>query len=222
MTRKDSGNFRHRGSLALQNMAALDQLSEDLPFLNGQRKKLSEDGDNRRLLTWEEIEPWQQNNCFIIRGYRQATNSYLKSIASLTYIHNQTVNIYTHLLGAIIFMVSSYVLYQAIASRYSTATWTDLVVFGCFFLGLFLCLFWSACFHTFGNHSDVVYRSGLLMDLIGIVCLINGSFFPGVYYGFYCEPGPTYAYWAMVRGLPPCPSPSLTRCRSRFLELEPS
>ena len=61
-----------------------------------------------------------------------------------------------------------------------------------------MCLMLSASFHTFGNHSDPVLHSFLVLDMVGIVFLIMGSFYPGVYYGFYCEPGPVYMYWGMV------------------------
>lgn len=56
---------------------------------------------------YHELAPWQQDNAYITSGYRPASNSYLKSWLSLLYIHNETVNIYTHLLGAVAFFLTS-------------------------------------------------------------------------------------------------------------------
>lgn len=150
------------------------------------------------LLAWADIEPWRQYNRFIIRSYRPASNSYLKSISSLGYIHDQTVNIYSHLLGAVGFVAAGCVLYCLFSPRYHSATWADVAVFGAFAVGLFMCLTLSAAFHTFNNHSSNVYDFFFMLDMLGISFLIMGSFYPSIYYSFYCEPGPRYLYWAMV------------------------
>lgn len=148
-----------------------------------------------RTLTWDELEPWQQDNHFIIRGYRAATNSYRRSLQSLAHIHNQTVNIWSHLLGAVAFVAAGFLLHQQLRQ----ALQFDLVLFGVFFAGLLACLTLSSAFHTFGNHSEVIRQSFLLGDLTGIILLTMTSFYPGVYYGFYCEPAIARFYWAMVR-----------------------
>lgn len=197
-----NGDIRHRPGSVVNDITMDDHYSEEALFLslNNHVKKIDGLGEKVRLLTWDGLEPWQQDNHFLIRAYRPATASYVKSIASLKYLHNQSINIWSHLLGTVAFMTAAFVLYQVFAPRYSTANWTDLFVFGCFFLGAVVCLLLSTCFHTFGNHSEEILHHGLLMDLVGIIFLITGSFVPGVYYGFYCEPGPTYTYWSMVSG----------------------
>src|ERR1700742_3578432 len=55
----------------------------------------------RRLLHWDELPLWQRDNHHIHTGYRPASNSFAVSFHSLTYVHNETVNIYTHLLPAL-------------------------------------------------------------------------------------------------------------------------
>ncbi|CAL8579671.1 hypothetical protein XPA_005405 [Xanthoria parietina] len=150
------------------------------------------------LLSWDQILPWQQDNRFIISHYRPASFSYLRSLKSLGWLHNQSVNIYTHLLGAVFFVASALWFHRELAVRYQSASRTDVFVFDCFFLGSTLCLAFSASFHTLTNHSAEVARSWLLFDMIGIVCLTTSSFFPGVYYGFYCEPEVIRTYWSMI------------------------
>lgn len=152
------------------------------------------------LLTvlWDDLPSWQQDNHYIHGGYRPASNSYVKSFASLGYLHNESVNIYTHLLGAIAFSVSGSWLYYALGSRYSSASRADVLAFGCFFAGAALCLGMSATYHAISNHSPRVNALGNKLDYVGIVFLITGSFAPCIYYGFYCQPGLQMLYWTMV------------------------
>lgn len=152
------------------------------------------------IVLWEKLPSWQQDNRFIVSGYRSASGSYRKSAASLGYLHNETINIYTHLLGSIAFAIGGFVLWSTIATRYKTATSEDVYVFSCFFLGAVTCLGMSATYHTISNHSEVVSRFGNKLDYLGIVFLIWGSFIPSIYYGFSCSPEWISTYWTMVRG----------------------
>lgn len=140
-----------------------------------------------RLYAWHELESWQQDNEFLHSGYRKATNSYRASLSSLSYIHNQTANIYSHLVGAVLFILASIFIYYEAVPRYSTADWWDVGVFASFAAGAMGCFGMSAFFHTVGNHSERVYHSWLLLDLYGILGLICGTVYSGTYYGFYCE-----------------------------------
>jgi adiponectin receptor len=140
-----------------------------------------------RLYAWHELESWQQDNEFLHSGYRKATYSYRQSLASLSYIHNQTANIYSHIIGATLFICFGFFVYLELVPRYQTADVADLCIFAAFGLGAMLCFGLSAFFHTVGNHSEDVYHSWLLLDLYGILGLICGTVYSGVFYGFYCE-----------------------------------
>ncbi|KAL3469822.1 hemolysin-III related-domain-containing protein [Aspergillus californicus] len=153
------------------------------------------------LLHWDDLPHWQRDNQHIQTGYRPASASFLISIQSLTYIHNETVNIYTHLLPALLAAPTAVQLYRALAPRYETATDGDIYAFGCFFGGAAFCLGISAFYHTVSNHSPTVARIGNTFDYIGIVGLIVGSFVPSVYYGFYCVPEMQRLYWTMICGI---------------------
>lgn len=147
---------------------------------------------------WHEISPWQQDNHYIISGYRPASNSYVTSFKSIFYLHNETVNIYTHLLGSILFILLSIALYSVFGSRYEYATKEDMYAFSCFFLGAIACLGMSATYHTISNHSHAVAVWGNQLDYAGIVLLIWGSFVPVLYYAFQSQPVLMQRYWAMV------------------------
>ena len=153
------------------------------------------------LVGWEDLPHWQQDNHYIIQHYRQASNSYLRSFGSLTYFHNETVNIYTHLVPALLSLPSAALLYKLLQPRYELTGSEDVVAFGCFFIGAALCLGMSATYHTISNHSPVVNRLGNQLDYVGIVLLITGSFVPSVYYGFWCNPLLQRTYWIMISSL---------------------
>ncbi|KAI5285708.1 hypothetical protein KEM52_002320 [Ascosphaera acerosa] len=152
----------------------------------------------RMLVHWDDLPLWQRDNQFIQRGYRPASNSYRGSFRSLGYLHNETVNIYTHLLPSLLTIPASWVIIRALRARYSTASQADTVAFACFFLGAVTCLGMSATYHTISNHSSRVARVGNALDYLGIVGLITGSFVPSIYYGFYCHPGLQVVYWTMI------------------------
>jgi adiponectin receptor len=161
--------------------------------------KLEQKLEQKFTYLWEEIEAWQQDNHYIISGYRPASNSYLRSFQSLFYLHNESVNIYTHLVGAIIAFISSLVLYRVLGSRYQSATREDVYAFSCFFIGAIACLGMSATYHTISNHSHAVAKWGNQLDYAGIVCLIWGSFVPVLFYGFRKDqPELMRKYWGMV------------------------
>lgn len=147
---------------------------------------------------WNDLPSWQQDNHYIRSGYRPASNSYVKSAKSLGYIHNETVNIYTHLIGAILALISGTVVYSMFKPRYETATTEDVFVFSCFFLGAIACLGMSATYHTISNHSHEVNIFGNKLDYLGIVFLIWGSFIPILYYGFQSDPQLILRYSTMV------------------------
>lgn len=161
-------------------------------------KKVEVRIEDALTVLWDDLPSWQQDNQFIRSGYRPASGSFQKSFASLGYLHNESVNIYSHLLGAAIFILAGGIVYSAVKPRYETATSADVLAFSCFFAGAALCLGMSGTYHTISNHSHVVAKFGNKLDYVGIVFLITGSFIPSLYYGFYCHPHLQDAYWTMV------------------------
>ena len=147
---------------------------------------------------WNELPKWMQDNHYIQSGYRPQTDSYRRSAASLGYLHNESVNIWTHLVGAALAACGAVTLYGIVRPRYLMATAEDVMVFSCYFLGAVACLGMSATYHTISNHSEAVAKFGNRLDYIGIVFLIWGSFMPSIYYGFSAEPGLVRMYWTMV------------------------
>lgn len=55
-----------------------------------------------------------------------------------------SVNIYSHVVGAVVFLTTPVYIYQALYSLYPLATRADIVVFSIFFYGVSICFFLSA------------------------------------------------------------------------------
>ncbi len=156
---------------------------------------------SQSLRLWEEIPSWQQDNEYILSGYRQATGSLKRCFQSLGYIHNETVNIYSHIIGAAIFLTAPVYTYRALYLRYPLADQADIFVFSTFFYGVSTCFILSAIYHIISNHSPRVQKFGNQLDYLGIVILMWGSTIPSIYYGFYCDPRLQKIYWANVSTL---------------------
>ena len=55
-----------------------------------------------RTVTWQEVSEWQLDNKYILSGYRPAKADYLEIFTSLTFLHNESCNVYNHLIGALL------------------------------------------------------------------------------------------------------------------------
>lgn len=160
-------------------------------------------------ILWDALPTWQRDNAYIHSGYRPQSNSFRKSFGSLNHLHNETVNIYSHLLGALLFLFAGLIAFVVFKPRYAKVSHEDVYVFGCFFAGAVACLGMSATYHTISNHSPAVAKLGNKLDYLGIVFLIWGSFVPSIYYGFADSPNLIKTYWTMVR----CASRTHEACR---------
>ena len=151
------------------------------------------------LIDWDQLPDWQRDNEYLLSGYRPASYSYWESLRSVLCIHNETVNIHSHLFGAAIFFTAPYFTYQAVSTDQATGfDWPDIIVFSTFFFGVAICFLLSSTFHIFANHSPRVNVFGNQLDYLGIIILMWGSTIPSVYYGFYCDAHLRNRYWGLV------------------------
>lgn len=81
-------------------------------------KQQRRDLDERTTLTWSQLpEIWRRrDNIHLLRGYRPLNESYTQCLASLFHIHNETVNIWTHLLGIPLFLLSGLYLWMIVST----------------------------------------------------------------------------------------------------------
>lgn len=152
------------------------------------------------LLSFDEMPEWfrRESNPWILRGYRPISGSAHASFCSWSYIHNESVNIYSHLIPAVLFLLGEWYMQQYLASRYPGFTSADFIAFSIFVLTAVTCLSLSATYHTLLNHSQHVEQLCLRLDMLGVVIFILGDLVLGIYMVFWCEPLPRNIYWSMV------------------------
>ncbi|EZF35383.1 hypothetical protein H109_01082 [Trichophyton interdigitale MR816] len=152
-----------------------------------------------RLLKFDETPSWFEGNQFILTGYRHESRSAILCLHSWTYLHNESCNIYSHLLPAVAYAALHWCLVNIyLPSRYNTLSKGDGLILSLFLSTVVLCLGASSLYHTFLNHSAPIAKRWLLCDYMGIITLIQGCFISGIYFGFYCEPYLQRVYWTMI------------------------
>ncbi|KAK7462854.1 hypothetical protein VKT23_007430 [Stygiomarasmius scandens] len=145
-------------------------------------------GVKLNTIHWLELPEWQKDNEYIVSGYRRVQNNWRGCFRSVyAYLHNETVNIHSHLWGGVLFLYLLATVNSTSLISYPT-TWADSVMFSIFLLSAVFCLLASALYHTSTCHSQEVATRCHAYDYSGIVVLTVGSFYPCLYYGFYCEP----------------------------------
>lgn len=142
---------------------------------------------------FEEQPDWLRDNKYLKCGHRRPTYSFITCTRSIFQFHNETVNIWTHLIGGFYFAHLCLQLFNS----------TLLLPFDKWVIGLFLasattCHIMSTIYHIFNCHSEHVSRICSRMDYCGIVALITFSFVPWIHYGFYIYPTMKLTYLIAV------------------------
>jgi adiponectin receptor len=176
----------------MQPSAEMDLLSDTISKAGKARRPV--------LLSFDEMPDWfrHESNQLILHSYRPTSGSAHASFHSWLYMHNETVNIYSHLIPAVLFLFGEWHIQQYLARRYSGFTSTDFIAFSVFVLTAVTCLSLSAIYHTLLDHSKDVEHLCLRLDMLGVVVFILGDLILGIYIVFWCEPLPRNIYWFMV------------------------
>ncbi|KAK2848504.1 hypothetical protein FQN49_005659 [Arthroderma sp. PD_2] len=151
-----------------------------------------------QLLESSEVPSWYAHNTFLRTGYRPVTGSTRLCFESLQYIHNETVNIYSHLVPAGIAVIGNGLLHLYFRAHYENTSWTDQLAFHIYLSSSVLCFGISSFYHTLLCHSEAYMDLWCRLDYLSIVLQTLGSFISGIYFSFYCEPGLQELYWTMI------------------------
>jgi len=119
-------------------------------------------------LTADESPSWMTPYKLLTVGYRKPSGSFAKCIHSSLQWHNQTVNIWSHVLASLYFVYKSFYQHSDVDQQGHFGHNVDetLYVVVCV---LYACVFgFSALFHLFSNHSKNVRRWFFLLDMFGV------------------------------------------------------
>lgn len=103
--------------------------------------------------------------------------------------------VFSHLLataGALLLTV------HALAYGLQHAPLLERVFMGVYGLSAVFCFATSTVFHTFLCHSRVACERLSKLDYMGIALVLGGAFFPGIYYGFTCQPHLQLLYLSLI------------------------
>lgn len=115
------------------------------------------------LITYKQLlaaYPQMKDNSFIFKHYRRPTDSPYSCISSAVRLHNETVNIWTHLFPSVVALVFMYYnLFSDPVSFQNHSLKVDLSLIDRLFLNLpllgnFFCFGISSIYHCFTNHVN--------------------------------------------------------------------
>ncbi|KAG8626023.1 hypothetical protein KVT40_006424 [Elsinoe batatas] len=155
---------------------------------------------NQRLVKFKDLPQWYRENEFIQTSYRPVSGSVKACFQSWTYLHNETFNIFSHLIPATFTSMALLVADHVFLTCYPQATLQDRAILTFYLLCVIICFGISAVYHTMLNHSARLSHAWTKVDFCGILALIFGDFITGEYVSFYCEPHLRNWYWALITG----------------------
>jgi adiponectin receptor len=145
------------------------------------------------LIRYDDLpEPWRVNP-HILKGYRFSEGKWA-CVRSVVSIHNELINIWTHLLGFIMVLALAFYFYPT-SPNFSNSTKTDIFIAAVFFFAACKCLVCSTIWHTMNSisHQTLLERFACV-DYTGISLLVAASIMTTEYAAFYCEPVSRWTY----------------------------
>jgi len=148
------------------------------------------------LCNFEETPDFLRNNPFIKTHYRKYF-SFKMCLKSIFKLHNETVNIWTHLLPIFAFFVLIFYTIYVVVGQHNTGANAqnilDMIII-IIYLGMAInCFFCSTMYHTVNCHSKKIWTIALRCDVSAISGLIGSSILPALYFNLYC-----YVVWQIV------------------------
>lgn len=139
-----------------------------------------------------------RDNEHILKYYRPPNGSFKQCFVSILGLHNETINIHSHLIGSLLFFSLPAWTYNVVFKEYPTTNYYDMAVFSTFYFGVAICFLLSSSFHVINCHSQRINVFGNQLDYLGIVLLMWGATIPSVYYGFHDLVKLRNIYWTVV------------------------
>jgi len=150
-----------------------------------------------RVVSFFQLKEWQKDNEYLLHWHRPEMPSFRACFGSIFRIHTETGNIWTHLLGVLLFL-GMCIKFLCLPATNFISSMQEKIVFFLFFLGALMCLSFSTIFHTMSCHSERVLKIFGKLDYSGIALMIMGSFVPWIYYSFYCDSEPKVIYMSCI------------------------
>lgn len=142
--------------------------------------------------------PWMFEKKHYIRAGYLPSSAGIREALSINPAchHNETINIYSHLVAAVVFI---YFIVSTLTRPPSYMTRKDILVTTIYAVGTTICFLLSALHHAKGYRSQALHYWTHQLDIIGIVSLMSGAAVPMIHYGLYLHPHEQHFYYVSVR-----------------------
>ncbi|KAI4861527.1 hemolysin-III channel protein-like protein Izh2 [Hypoxylon rubiginosum] len=151
-----------------------------------------------RVVRRVEVPVWMQQCPFIERAYRKQQDSFYGCFESLWYMHNESVNIWSHLIVGVFFLTMA--IWAALPSLHGGYAFkrADLLGLQSYLVGAAICCLLSAFYHCVSCHSEHVSRRCLKLDYLGIACNITSTCVSATYFGLHEHPQLANFYMTII------------------------
>lgn len=107
-----------------------------------------------------ELPDWMKGDPYITQGYRRPTNSFRDCCRSLGYMHNESFNVWSHLLPAIFLVLVVLLVWLDfwVFRGNLKITIRDKAIFQFYIICTICCLLLSALYHCINSHSEKLSR----------------------------------------------------------------
>lgn len=140
-------------------------------------------GSKWKTIKLADVPSWIPTNRYIGQGYRPPLKRMSLCLWSIFRWHNETTNIWSHLIGLLIIVYIS--IYNCPKEQ---LTLQDHIGYQSHLLGMIISYLCSTLFHTFSCHSHSIGSICVRLDYFGISCQIFGNLISLFYFLNYCSP----------------------------------
>lgn len=171
----------------------------------------------QRVFHISKVPLWMQWDPYISYGYRTQLNSFRECFRSLFYVHNESVNIWSHTLPGLYFLALLLAIdYWALELPFQ-APLPDIIAIQSYVAATAGCLFFSvslyvnfiialrsillilqAVFHTTSAHSPEVATAFLKLDYLGIILSISATCISTAYFALHSDPTFQFVYISLT------------------------
>ncbi|XP_037824377.1 progestin and adipoQ receptor family member 3 isoform X1 [Lucilia sericata] len=134
------------------------------------------------LLNFEDAPDHLKFNPYIRGGYRTFLSTKL-CLQSVFWWTNETINIWTHLCGCLMFIGLTIFDFQFLKVH---AELEDQILVVCLLICFCLCMLLSSIYHIFSCKSEEHYELFLSVDYLGISLSLVAIYISSMYYAFWC------------------------------------
>lgn len=137
----------------------------------------------KQLLPYKDAPPFLQHNPYIQSGYRGILSTE-HCIDSVFWWTNESINIWSHLFGLLLF---TGIAINDLFILKVEASFSDKFIVASVLVCFMICMSMSSIYHTFNCRSHRDCDIFLTFDLFGIALSLLAIYTSGIYYAFWCD-----------------------------------